>query len=84
MLEVFKDPRKYICGPQSYNSTICSYYEKKQKHFVIIGAGMAGLTSARLLLYAGHKVGVRDLFMTTSLLYLFDLFRSQYWSQTRE
>ena len=51
MLEVFKHPKDYLSGPSSNvdNSV-------PQKHFVIIGAGIAGLSSAYMLLDVGHKV----------------------------
>ena len=44
MLQVFISPEKYLKGPAG------------PKHFGIVGAGAAGLTSAYLLLKAGHKV----------------------------
>ena len=44
MLQVFINPEKYLKGPEG------------PKHFGIVGAGAAGLTSAYLLLKAGHKV----------------------------
>ena len=50
MFEVFKNPKRFLGGPKSkVNRT-------KQMDFVIVGAGIAGLTNARLLLEVGHKV----------------------------
>ena len=50
MFEVFKNPKSFLGGPTSkVNRT-------KQMHFVVVGAGIAGLTNARLLLEVGHKV----------------------------
>ena len=49
LAKVFKDPKRYLEGPEAKVKT-------KQKHFIIVGGGIAGLTSAYLLLQAGHKV----------------------------
>ena len=57
MLQVYKEPTKYLCGPKtSVVNPFCTKEEKKQLYFVIVGGGIAGLTSARLLLSAGHHV----------------------------
>ena len=57
MLQVYKEPTKYLCGPKtSVVNPFCIKEEKKQLYFVIVGGGIAGLTSARLLLSAGHHV----------------------------
>merc|ERR1712126_50375 len=57
MLQVYKDPTSYLCGPFTLEENqICTEEQKKMLHFVIVGGGIAGLTSARLLLSVGHKV----------------------------
>ena len=50
LLEVFLRPKNYLEGP------LATRTKTKQKHFIIVGGGMAGLTSAFLLLQVGHKV----------------------------
>jgi len=49
LAQVFSQPTKLLEGPNCVQKAA-------QKHFVIVGAGMAGLTSAYLLLKAGHLV----------------------------
>merc|ERR1712131_504377 len=58
MLEVYKKPQAYLCGPFTTieENPFCTPDQKEQQHFVIVGGGIAGLTSARLLLSVGHKV----------------------------
>ena len=50
LLQVFVNPKKYLQGPSATKKI-------GRKHFAIVGSGAAGLTSAYLLLNAGHKVG---------------------------
>ena len=53
MFEVFKNPKDFLAGPESdVNKT-------EKMHFVVIGAGIAGLTNARMLLAVGHNVSYR-------------------------
>ena len=49
MLEVFKNPQLYLGGP---NSDV----REGEKHFIIVGAGISGLTLALLLVKLGHQV----------------------------
>ena len=57
MLQVYKDPGTYLCGPLTpFHNTFCTPDQREEQHFVIVGGGIAGLTSARLLLSVGHKV----------------------------
>ena len=50
MFEVFKNPKNFLSGPDSeVNKT-------EQLRFVVVGAGIAGLTNAKMLLEVGHKV----------------------------
>ena len=49
MLEVFKNPRRYLGGPHGV-------VRLDMKHFTIVGAGIAGITLALLLLELGHQV----------------------------
>ena len=52
MFEVFKNPENFLGGPNSkVNKT-------KRMTFVVIGAGIAGLTNARMLLEVGHRVSI--------------------------
>ena len=52
LIQVFMRPKHFLKGP------LAKFKKNKmrEKHFVIVGAGMAGLTSAYLLLILGHKV----------------------------
>ena len=50
MFEVFKNPENFLGGPTS------KVYQTKKKHFIVVGAGIAGLTNARMLLAVGHHV----------------------------
>jgi len=50
--KVFMRPKHFLKGPLAKSKK----NKMKEKHFVIVGAGMAGLTSAYLLLKMGHKV----------------------------
>ena len=50
MFEVFKNPENFLGGPTS-NVNVT-----KKMHFIVIGAGIAGLTNARMLLAVGHHV----------------------------
>ena len=50
MLEVLKNPRDYLSGPRSLVNVT------DPRHFLIVGAGMAGLSSAYVLLQLGHRV----------------------------
>ena len=52
MLEVFKNPEKYLGGP---NGDL----KQDKKHFAIVGAGISGLTLSLLLLKLGHQVTIR-------------------------
>ena len=58
MLEVYKSPQTYLCGPFTKigENPFCTADQREEQHFVIVGGGIAGLTSARLLLSVGHKV----------------------------
>ena len=49
MVKVFENPEKYLQGP------LADHYGK-QEHWVVVGAGMAGLMSASMLLRIGHNV----------------------------
>lgn len=46
---MFQSPLRYLEGPNTNR-------DGSEKHFVVIGAGIAGLVSAYLTLEAGHKV----------------------------
>ena len=50
MFEVFKNPEDFLGGPTSKVNVT------KKMHYVVIGAGIAGLTNARMLLAVGHHV----------------------------
>ena len=50
LAKVFNKPRKFLNGPWSEKK------KSKEEHFVIVGGGIGGLTSAFLLLQVGHKV----------------------------
>ena len=50
MFEVFKNPKNYLGGPTS------NVNKTRKMHFVVVGAGIAGLTNARMLLEVGHRV----------------------------
>ena len=50
MFEVFKNPTNFLGGPDS------NVNKTEQMTFVVVGAGIAGLTNARMLLEVGHKV----------------------------
>ena len=50
MLEVLKNPRDFLSGPKSLVNVT------EARHFLIVGAGMAGLSSAYILLQLGHRV----------------------------
>ena len=49
MVKVFEKPEKYLQGP------LADHYGK-QENWVVVGAGMAGLISASMLLRIGHNV----------------------------
>jgi len=53
LLQAFQKPQLFLEGPTA---------ERKiaEEHFVIVGAGVAGLTSALLLLQAGHRVTILE------------------------
>ena len=42
MFEVFKNPENFLGGPKS------KVNQTKKMHFVVVGAGIAGLTNARI------------------------------------
>ena len=50
MFEVFKNPENFLAGPES------NVNKTEKMHFVVVGAGIAGLTNAKMLLKVGHKV----------------------------
>ena len=50
MLRVWRAPADYLPGPDS------KLANKAEEHFVVVGGGAAGLTSAYLLLKLGHRV----------------------------
>ena len=50
MFEVFKNPENFLGGPTS------NVNKTRKMHFVVVGAGIAGLTNARMLLTVGHRV----------------------------
>ena len=50
MFEVFKNPGNFLAGPES------NVNKTEKMHFVVVGAGIAGLTNAKMLLAVGHKV----------------------------
>ena len=50
MFEVFKNPENFLAGPES------NVNKTEKMHFVVVGAGIAGLTNARMLLAVGHHV----------------------------
>ena len=50
MFEVFKNPENFLAGPES------NVNRTEKMHFVVVGAGIAGLANAKMLLAVGHKV----------------------------
>ena len=50
MLRVWRAPADYLPGPDS------KLANKAEEHFVVVGGGAAGLTSAYILLKLGHRV----------------------------
>ena len=48
LVRVFERPKDFLEGPDALRGAA-------EEHFVIVGAGIAGLTSALLLLEAGHR-----------------------------
>ena len=50
LAKVFTNPKMFLEGPKAVKKS-------EEKHFLIVGGGIAGLTSAYLLLQLGHKVG---------------------------
>ena len=55
MFEVFKNPENFLGGPTS------NVNKTRKMHFVVVGAGIAGLTNARMLLAVGHNVCILNL-----------------------
>jgi len=53
LAKVLESPQKYIMGPSSE-------MKGKEMEVVIVGGGISGLTSAYLLLNAGHKVTILE------------------------
>jgi len=53
LLEAFKSPHLFLEGPTAER-------KRGEEHFVIVGAGVAGLTSALMLLQAGHRVTILE------------------------
>ena len=66
LAQVFSQPTKLLEGPNCV-------HKAAQKHFVIVGAGMAGLTSAYLLLKAGHSVKINFLFELRTAIHAIDI-----------
>ena len=64
MVKVFENPEKYLQGP------LAEHYGK-QENWVVVGAGIAGLMSASMLLRIGHKVKFFLVFI--QMLYLKDI-----------